>query len=314
MNAITGPIMCFAEVRLDQMADHTPRIRRSRIEPMAVVTIDHTAGKSEDWKPFIEFSWERVKELAEVPPDRRAVRIDWAGNNEIKYDADTQQTYLILREIGKRWMNDPDLSASKARFVYADQEHPGTNAPERLSGLMSCCADWADRWGNHNYCTGVDRIPQLGWWGLTYPRVGNASCPEGYCWNGANGGGRASIWERFVSTLNQIRSCNAYEAGSCVPALPVVCVEHKGLVTAERSLWWTRQLVMHAVLTGCRMFTWPTYMTPDNLLERMADTITEAIDEANLLLSARNARLGAISTSAKMVATRGYVTKRPFGE
>lgn len=314
MNAATGPIMAFAEVQLADMARHTPRIRRSRIEPMAVVTIDHTAGKSEDWKPFIEVSWERVKQLADVPPDRRAVRIDWAGNNEIKFDADTQQTYLILREIGRRWMADPELRTTKARFVYADQEHPDDYAPERLHGLMSCCAGWADRWGNHNYCTGVDRIPQLGWWGVTYPRVGNASCPEGYCWNGSNGGGQATIWERFVATLNQIRSCNAYEAGSCVPALPVVADEKNGLVTPERSLWWTRQLVMHAVLSGCRMFTWPTYMTPDSLLEQMADTITEAIDEAQLLMSARTVRLTKISDKATGVTTRGFTTRKPTGE
>lgn len=311
----TGPIMAFAEVQLAHMAAHTPRIRRSRIEPMAVVTIDHTAGKSPDWHKFIDLSWDRVRQLADVRPDRRAVRVDWAGNNEIKYDADTQQTYLLLREIGKRWRDTPEFAGSKCRFLYTDQEHPGSHAADRLHGLLSACSDWCDRWGNHNYCTGVDRIPQLGWWGVTYPRVGTASCPEGYCWNGANRGfNGATLWQRFVATINQIRSCNAYEPGSCVPALPVLCVEKGGMATPERSLWLTRQLVIHGVLSGCQMFTWPTYMTPDALIEQMADTIAEALDDAQNMLSSRPARLGALAADTKTVTTRGFTTRKPVGE
>lgn len=46
----------------------------------------------------------------------------------------------------------------------------------------------------------------------------------------------------------------------------------------------------------------------------MADTITEAIDEAQLLMSARTVRLTKISDKATGVTTRGFTTRKPTGE
>jgi hypothetical protein len=276
-----APIRCFLEIPLSEMALLAPRLRRRSLEAMAVIVIHNTENMADGWERFAAESWERVSALREIAPDRRAVRVDWAGNNEIKFGTNTQQTYLVLNEIANRWDGDDVLGREQFRFGYVDQEHPDVDAVARLNGLCAPLGRMCQQWGNYNYVSGVPSIKQVGWWGPTYPRAGNASCPEAYCWHGP-------VWERWIATRNQVRSANALEPGSAVPVLPVLSsyssVPNNGL-TDEQAAAMTRAGVIHDILSGTRTLTWAVYMTPPEEHDRMADAIQDGIDTAERWLS-----------------------------
>jgi len=113
------------------------------------------------------------------------------------------------------------------------------------------------------------------------------------------------MWTEWVRTINAIRSCLAGGQG-CIPHLPVC---HPDTALAQ---WYTHKTIIHARLAGCTRFIWATYMSDE--WDAMADTIEAALEDADAKAAQPSRtpyRSSAISTNARVVTTRGYITRKP---